>query len=473
MIKRVLTVALGVMAWASAARAQDGRRITVDTPPARRAGAPISRTLYLERCKGGCALTMGPNDARTNTTMLLLVNSATVTEFANSGGQTGALADADWAAIVQCVREVYSPYDVDVTDVKPPAGASYHEAIVAGHPQEVGRAADILGVAPLANDCSAIDNVISLTFANQHTAVSPAVRTLSVCWTAAQESAHAFGLDHEYEFVAGKRSACSDPMTYRSDCGGEKFFRDELATCGENAPRACKCGDAQSSHRKLLSVFGPGTPITPPPTVTLVDPAPGGRLGGTVTASAGAQRGVARVELWFNGSKWAEHGGVAFGRNGQPNPASYEIAVPSDLPDSILDVKTVAYDDLGARTESQTVTVTKGGPCQSAATCATGQKCEAGKCFWDPPTAELGDACAYAQICKSGLCRDAVCTQPCSLDVQDSCPPAFTCATAGASSDGVCEVDAGGGCCDAGGGDWSQIGLGAAALAFAIRKRRR
>src|SRR3954451_22779288 len=77
-----------------------GRRLAIDTPaPVDRARAPISRTLYLERCRGGCPLTMGPNDARSNTTMLVLFASATISEFANTGSQTGALADAEWGAI--------------------------------------------------------------------------------------------------------------------------------------------------------------------------------------------------------------------------------------------------------------------------------------------------------------------------------------------------------------------------------------
>ena len=52
-------------------------------------------------------------------------------------------------------------------------------------------------------------------------------RVWGVCWIIAQESAHAYGLpDHEYEFVDYNESTCSDPMTYRPDCGGQKFFRN-------------------------------------------------------------------------------------------------------------------------------------------------------------------------------------------------------------------------------------------------------
>jgi len=460
-----------------------GRRLAIDTPvPTERAAprAQVSRTLYLERCIGGCALTLGDNDARAGSSMLLLVKTATVTEFAAKGGATGAAADAEWGQIVQCMKEVYSPYDVDVTDVKPGAGASYHEAIIAGHPEEVGRTSDILGVAPLAGDCRAIDNVISMTFANAHGAQTVAGRVLNICWTAAQESAHAYGLDHEYAFLVGKRSACSDPMTYRTDCGGQKFFRNEPATCGENTQRQCRCGASQNSHAKLLDVFGPGTPITRAPTITMTLPnSDSASLDTDVLAKAGAQRGIARVELRVNGNTWGAAPGAAFLVGGQPDPSTYSIAVPLALPDGVVDVQTVAFDDLGVSTASDVITLTKGAPCTSAASCAGDQRCEAGKCLWDAPAGELGASCAYPQFCKSGVCDGAageqICTQRCVPGVDGSCPGTFECVQT-TEDDGVCVVPATtAGCCrvDRGEPGWWQLGIGALVLAFAIRKRRR
>lgn len=490
-VRRYGLVFGAVLAWAVPASADPvlttsglpGRRLAIDTPVASLRAAPraqVSSTLYLERCTGGCALHMGDNDARTNSSMLLLVKSGTVTEFATRQGMIGAAADAEWGLIVRCMTEVYSPYGVVVTDVKPGAGASYHEAIIAGHPEEIGRTSDILGVAPLAGDCRAIDNVISMTFANAHASQTVAGRVLNICWTAAQESAHAYGLDHEFAFVAGNRSACSDPMTYRTDCGGQKFFRNEPATCGENTMRACRCGTSQNSHAKLLEVFGPGSPITRAPTITMTLPNAGSTsLDSDVLAKAGAQRGVARVELHVNGNKWGEAPGAAFQAGGQPDPSAYSIAVPAALPDGIVDVQTIAFDDLGISTASELVTLTKGAPCSSAVSCAGSQKCEAGKCFWDPPTGELGASCAYPQFCKSGLCDGAadeqICTQACVPGVAGSCPGAFECVQTTEDA-GVCAVAAtGAGCCRVDRGDpgWLHLGIGALVLAFAIRKRRR
>jgi hypothetical protein len=460
----------------AAAAPAEGRHVVVVVPPAPRAApsAAVSRVIYLERCTGGCAIRVGASDARTSTSMIPMKPAPVIGEFANTQGLVGAAADGEWAQIVRCMTEVYSPYGVVVTDVKPGPGQAYHEAIIAGRPDDIGFASDILGVAPLASDCRAIDNVISFSFANQH---PPGQRVVNICWTAAQESAHAYGLDHEFAF-SSNRSACSDPMTYRNDCGGEKFFRDQDASCGETQKRSCQCGASQNSHRKLLSVFGAGTPATASPTVSLTTPAAADRvLGSVVVADAGAQRGVARVEARFNGFAWAHVPGVAFLRSGQPDPATYSIPIPAALPDGIIDVAAVAYDDLGAVAESAAVTVTKGAPCSTAATCAMGQRCEAGKCFWDPPSGELGEACAYSPFCKSLLCHGdggaPVCSQPCNPDAAESCDTGSECARLG-SDGGVCALASGAGCCAvdrSGRGGWLHAGIAAVLLGLLRRRR--
>jgi hypothetical protein len=74
-------------------------------------------------------------------------------------------------------------------------------------------------------------------------------------------------------------------MTYRVDCGGQKFFRNLSARCGENAARDCKCGGSQNSHLKIRGVFGEGTPITGNPTSELTNPVPGPLPGGNFLIS--------------------------------------------------------------------------------------------------------------------------------------------------------------------------------------------
>src|SRR5262249_60972693 len=86
-----------------------------------------------------------------------------------------------------------------------------------------------------------------------------------------KETAHAWGLDHEYD--------CTDPMTYLPACGGQRFFRNKDSKCGTDAPGDCNCdgqcqnsGPTQNSHQRIVGVFGPGTSIVPAPTAALTAP---------------------------------------------------------------------------------------------------------------------------------------------------------------------------------------------------------
>ncbi|MDB4958706.1 MAG: hypothetical protein JWO36_6275 [Myxococcales bacterium] len=463
-----------------------GRREIVITPAERFTPhqSQISPFLYLNRCTGGCTIhgTTGTNDARTQSSSIPAPGTYVLTEFATGTNMTGTAADAEWQMVVDCMKEVYSPFAIQVSDTIPAGGVSYTEALIAGQPGDIGLGTGILGIAPLAGDCSPQDNVISFSFANHHT--PGLTRVDDICWTAAQETAHAFGLDHEITFADGS-SACNDPMTYniKNPCGGRRYFRNKPASCGEDVVRPCRCGGSQNSHLKILNVFGPGMSTTPPPTTSIIVPVAGPVQNGfTVQAKAFSKRGVEKIELWLNGYKWAEAKGASFGNNGQLETV-YPLTTPASVPNGIIDVVVKAYDDLGIKTDSTTVTVMKGPACANAATdCAKGQKCDAGKCFWDPPNGVLGDACAYNQFCTSGICSGTadtqICTQDCIAGVADSCPTDYDCiATSGTS--GICfpAGGGGGGCCSVGGGGsnaiWAHLGLCAAVLALLTRRRRR
>jgi hypothetical protein len=444
--------------------------------------AQISGTIYLERCRGTCTVTKGANDARSMSSSIPATpGPSTISEYRNGAGQISPESDVEWAALVRCMQEVYSPFNVTITDARPTSG-SYHVAIIAGTPGDIGLGPDILGVAPLASDCSPQDNVISFSFANAHQQTEMVSRVNNLCWTASQESAHAFGLDHQFAFLSStpNPSACNDPMTYRVDCGGQKFFRNDSASCGEFQPRACRCGASQNSHQKLLTVFDAGQSIVPPPTVEITTPdGDDTMLGSFVAANAGSQRGVTKVELLVNGFKWGEAKGAGFGPNGQPPMSPYGIQVPANLPKSIVDIKMRACDDLGACTDSAVKTVTHGAPCASADGCAKGQKCEGGRCFWDPAVGAFGDSCEYDQFCISGLCRGneerQICTQDCIPGIEDACPSGYACATIDVNR-GVCFFPDDGGCCSAARGagvPWGQIAFAMLMLGLVVRPWRR
>jgi hypothetical protein len=427
---------------ASAAPQHEHRRFT--PPPASHA----ARVLFLDRCVGGCTVRGGGiDDATAQMSTLPDTGNHTVSEY--------AWGDLRWAELLQCVREVYSPYGVTVTDARP-NNAAYNTVVVAGSPGELGFAG-IGGISLLADDCRPYANVMSFAFANHYTPEN----VLGLCWAVAHESGHAYGLDHSYHFFFDSASACRDPMSYRTDCTAQKFFRDGMAMCGEEFARPCACGDYQNTHATLLAALGPGTSITAPPTV--------GNLivslrHGNVFVEAAAQRGVHTLELWLNNYRWA------IGRPQFSTSAAYKIQIPPGVPNGMIDVFVVAKDDLGASGTSETVTVLKNAPCTSADACALGQRCDAGYCRWDPPVGEFGDSCAYRQYCKSDICSGGTCTQACKLD-EANCPSGYACEYTGPNSDGVCvpAESYGDGGCAAAHPSWFVALL---AAAWTLRRRR-
>lgn len=484
-IVRSVGVALALLVPAIAsADGGPGRPVAayVTAPPQK--GVPTGtlsgQVIYLNRCAApGCDIKPGNEDASTMTSEIA-TKTAHWDEFAWQPGE--------WDAVVQCMKEVYSPYNVTVTDQLPQS--AYNMEIVAGSPTDIGLSNGVGGIALVSSDCSPRQNSIAFAFTSDIDVFAQednGNRVWGMCWTMAQEVAHIYGLDHEFAWLDDMSSACNDPMTYRSDCGGQKFFRNRIANCGEFGPARPGCGpnntcaSAQNSHAKLLNVFGPGTPITAKPMVSITTPASGGTIanGATLIVSASAQRGIAKLELFINGHKWAEANGHAFGPAGQTDTA-YTITLPGNVPDGVMDMVVKAYDDIEVETDSATVTVTKGAPCTDATTCAKGQQCDSGKCFWDAPTGMLGDKCTYPEFCVSGLCEGTadlqVCTMPCVVGSTDACPMGFTCAQT-SGNDGICFPQDSGGCCSVGSSDSNAVyahGLLALGIVgFVVRRRRR
>src|SRR5579884_1201805 len=101
------------------------------------------RTVYLNPCIGGCTVTAiassnaDSDDAVSEKTILLQPpGTYNLDEF--------AFGSAAWAAVVQCVQQVYSAYDVTITDQRPSSGV-YNETLVAGLPAEGNLDVDTLG----------------------------------------------------------------------------------------------------------------------------------------------------------------------------------------------------------------------------------------------------------------------------------------------------------------------------------------
>jgi hypothetical protein len=479
-----LAAVASLVSVASPARADDTpprtRPLTIQamTPIPERSGdaaavGDVSNILFLNRCAGGCTYYQS-----TGTLSNSLAHQTWLGGDFNDGGVgSGAIGqeynfpefpygDASWDAVVACVQETYRPYNVVVTDVDPGSTVAHHDAVVAGDPSHLGLPDSIGGVGPLYGSngtCEAHDNTVSFTFANVW-----GDDPIFICSVIAQESAHGFGLEHAFN--------CSDPLTYLNACG-RQFFRNEAVPCGEFTERPCSCtgggASRQNTHTRLLNIFGPNPVPMDPPTVTLSQPANGATVQQqfTIAASGSDVRGLGKAEVLFNGYEWME----AEAERGQ---SLFVFTAPENLPDGVIDVEVRVYNDLETVYGGRVATVTKGAPCTTADTCLTGQRCDAGKCLWDPPAGALGDECAFDQYCTSGICR-GTCTLGCNPSVTGDCPAEYEC-LGQTQNEGFCfAASEAGGCCSVaddgrlGLGVLAQLGLASMVLLVIVGRRRR
>ncbi|MCP4449264.1 MAG: hypothetical protein GY811_28620 [Myxococcales bacterium] len=423
------------------------------------ADSHISNIIFLNRCVGGCTINPGSNDARTNQSSIAQGTSL-LSEYAGT--------QAQWDETIACVRDLYSPYDVNVVEEDPGAETIHHEAIVAGMPGELGLAPNIGGIAP--SGCSPLNNVISFSFANSN--FSQNQDPLTMCWTIAQESAHAFGLpNHVFH--------CMDPMTYLDGNCGKKYFRNKSLPCGEFEQSNCNCsGVTQNSHVELSAVFGPGE-LPAPPEIEIQYPKPDTVLADefSIYWVADDERLIDHTEIWINGTKYADIPGKEWTGTFQPN--DYHMEAPT-LPDGVIELEVRAVNEIGSEA-SQTITLTKGAPCSNADSCFDFQECNEGRCEYGAAAAELGDGCAVDPQCLEGTCAEVggerACAMSCIPTVSGACFEGFECETT-SSGDSVCWAVAGdtGGCCSVAGSKGDPLpwfGLGMFLFGLVVIRRRR
>jgi len=289
------------------------------------ARAPRARIIYMNRVGG--TFTPGNDDSATNRSSI---------PYSTSSISPWGVSEAGWREVMDCMTELWAPFDVEITDVEPPASVDYIESVVAGRPQDVGMGSGVGGVSPF--DCGVIERSIVFTFAEVY-----GTSYRDICETAAQETAHSFGLDHEH--------MCEDPMTYLYGCG-EKAFRDVDAPCGEYSNRTCSCGGSTQNSVRLLTEFnGPADGTAP--TVTIAEPADGSTVapGFGVQVEAVDNVGVKRVELYLDGQL-----------TDTLTTAPWSFDTAADLPDGDYAIKTVAYDSKNSGFAEITVHVDKNGP---------------------------------------------------------------------------------------------------------------
>ena len=331
-----LVLIVVLLAGAARSAAADTRLDTIYVEMPAGAGTvvegPVDQpVLFLNRCAAGCTVTPGWEDSRTNRSSIIDQPSF-IPPFDDG--------DEAWNAVVQCVRAMYSDFGILITDVDPGEHVAHFEAIVAGSPEDVGFPFNVGGVAPFT--CGIIDNSITFTFAGRYGDPQ------QICHTIAQESAHAFGLDHEY--------MCEDPMTYLGGCGA-KCFQNADAACGEYGERRCNCGgDTQNSWQELEDMFGPGS--INPETLRISGPDEGAtvRRGFHVNIEVGVAC-IVGVEVWVDDIYAGEVSTWPFVFNTPPNievgPATVK-AIATDADGNTVETTIeVTIDDSGPEPEPE------------------------------------------------------------------------------------------------------------------------
>jgi hypothetical protein len=158
---------------------------------------------------------------------------------------------SQWAGIVDCVRDRFSPYGVAIMEQRPVepgylmvmiGGTAKHFEAANAISGEQAENAERTGLSPFNGEV--IPGAVVLVFAQT---LNNAPR--AVCETAGEEIGHAYGLDHAMD--------CHDLMTYLPQCGTRRFD-DKTVPCGEQHARDCtRGGSYQNSHARLLELLGP------------------------------------------------------------------------------------------------------------------------------------------------------------------------------------------------------------------------
>jgi hypothetical protein len=404
----------------------------------------VSHTLYMNNClPGGCDVLPGWEDSRQN-------RSSIPQEPSHLDAYSWG--DAHWNQLVQCVRDTFADFDIDiVTD--DPGTANHFEVMVGGFDYQV-QIDGALGVAPFVPcDGQLEDNVMTFVFAAYTSNID------QLCWAVAQEASHAWGLDHELN--------AQDPMTYLYP-PLHKEFQDDDAPCGEEEgnPRECWCGGStQNSYQYLMDTFGPGTIV--PPSVAITSPADGAWVtpGFSVRATVESQLSIEELSLAIDGAQASSAT--------EENPV-FTTSASLGGGDHTLVVELVDRAG-GSATDSVTVHVTD--TCAAGEACGDDFACLGGNCLPEAVEGGLGQACTTDAQCITGQCwsdgTQMLCSDAC--DAGRVCPDGYDCIGEG---DGACWPngggDEGGGCAaGASGGAGAAVPLALVGLALFVGTRRR
>jgi hypothetical protein len=305
-----------------------GRQVIADDATVTTSARAQSRTVYLN--KNGVTLTPGANDARINRSSLV-ASQVTVAPW--------NVSSTVWTQTVTCMREMFSPFDVHITETDP-GDMPHIEAVFGGSAPALGLPGNYSGVSPFSSTCKVIENSIVFTF----TEVIPQNAKVA-CEIMAQEIAHSYGLDHQL--------LPADPMSYLAFAGAKRF-QNVMAECGETTARACgvpgaaMCRDKQNSYALLMERIGAsGTGDIDPPAVAITSPVNGAVVepGFAINATATDDVKVRLAVLSIDGES---HGSLT--------GAPWTFTAPLDLAPGKHTIEIMATD--GAHEQIATIQVT-------------------------------------------------------------------------------------------------------------------
>ena len=201
--------------------------------------------------------------------------------------------------IVDRVRTLLLPYDVDVVTTRP-AAPPYTRILVGGTAAALGVSATEAGLANV--DCgNSSDGDVAYDFAAAQTPDYGGV--VGIANTAAHEAGHTFGLEHvddpEDVMYAAAQPALMLPDLFALSFGGDGAYTSYGSPTGT---RACTSSDPVDEPALLGCAVGnaPGGGDVTAPTVSFEPPAAPASSPVTLTASASDDVAVVRVEAYKN-----------------------------------------------------------------------------------------------------------------------------------------------------------------------------
>jgi MYXO-CTERM domain-containing protein len=387
-------------------------------------------------------------------------SSETIPAFVTSSLEdTGGLSrDQIIAYTLDELESIFAAYDVDFVLERPTTG-NYEMIVFGGNCGSV--AGTNCGGIALADCGNTSNNNITFVF-------PPGLDYRDLAPTAAQESAHAYGLAHTV-----------DNQDVMYPVIQSNFFPDHFGNTDADCPsdeveQGTTCGkSSQNSHQAMLDTIGPRGQDVYGPTVAITSHVDGGtvRVGDTIAASiADEQSGVDRVEFLINNAlvDTAED-------------APYEFTFPEGIDPGNVSVVLRAFDTKDNQATGRVTLYLPSGnetPCEEDADCASAElECNGEFCVPENGISELGEACEANDACATMLCGAIGDERRCSRLCNDAepCPDGFECR---GDEQGACwpSGGGGGGGCRTDGGEGLAGGPGLLALLglglVALRRRR-